>query len=390
MKQKNTRSWQFYGWITVVLVALVLGAYGVARLLIDGHSTTGTGSQIPWGIFVPGYVFFVAASAGCVIISLGYALGITRFALVMKRAIFLAIITLISGAILIILDLGSPQMFLNFIVSPNLQSPMWWMGVFYIVFYLTLLLVEFYLIHTQKVKYLRVISMAVALSAIAVHSTLGAIFGFAFVRTYFGGAFSPIYFILIAAVIGIALLLFVAILQYKLTRTKMSPEFHDLMLNLGKVLGVLIGIVIFFTIWKDLAGIRSTIATTSLAYQYILSAWWYWVLVILIGLIIPIVLLLNPKTRNLNNIIVASVCVLVGMFAARFEFNLGGQIVPVLQDLKHLTYPLGSYSPTFVEITVVIFALAVAALLYTIGTKTLALEKEPKHDSTLGKANDPA
>jgi molybdopterin-containing oxidoreductase family membrane subunit len=221
--------------------------------------------------------------------------------------------------------------------------------------------------------------MLVALSAIAVHSTLGAIFGFAFVRTYFGGAFAPIYFILIAVVIGIALLLFVAILQYKLTRTKMSPEFHDLMLDLGKVLGVVVGIMIFFTIWKDLAGISSTIATTSLAYEHLLSTWWYWVVVILIGLIIPIVLLLNPKTRNLNNIAVASVFVLIGMFAARFEYTLGGQIVPVLQDLKHLTYPLGSYSPTFIEIAVVIFSIAVAALLYIVGNRKLELEGIPRH-----------
>jgi molybdopterin-containing oxidoreductase family membrane subunit len=379
MAEQRSVNRAFYGWMMVVIIALVLGAYGVARLLIDGHSTTGAGSQIPWGIFVPGYVFFVAASAGCVIISLGYALGITRFALIMKRAIFLAIITLISGGILIILDLGSPQMFFNFVVSPNLQSPMWWMSIFYIVFYLILLLVEFYLIHTQNVKYLRAISMLVSLSAIAVHSTLGAIFGFAFVRTYFGGAFAPIYFILIAIVIGIALLLFVAILQYKLTRTKMSPEFHDLMLDLGKVLGVVVGIMIFFTIWKDLAGISTTIATTSLAYEHLLSTWWYWVVVILIGLIIPIVLLLNPKTRNINNIVLASVFVLIGMFAARFEYTLGGQIVPVLQDLKHLAYPLGSYSPTFIEIAVLIFSIAVAALLYTVGNRKLELEDIPRH-----------
>jgi len=378
MAEQKSGNLRFYGWITVVVIALALGAWGVARLLIDGHSTTGASSQMPWGIFVPGYVFFVAASAGCVIVSLGYVLGITRFALIMKRAIFLAIITLISGGILIILDLGSPQTFLNFVISPNFRSPMWWMSVFYIVFYLILLLVEFYLIHTKNVKNLSIISTLVALSAIAVHSTLGAIFGFAFARTYFGGAFAPIYFILIAVVIGVALLLFISILQYRLTKTQMSPEFHDLMLNLGKVLGVVVGITIFFTIWKDLAGIRTTIVSTSLAYEHLLSTWWYWVIVILIGLIIPTVLLLNPKTRNLNTIVVASLFVLIGMFAARFEYTLGGQIVPVLQDLKHLAYPLGSYSPTFIEIAVMIFAVAVAALLYTLGNRKLELGDIPQ------------
>ena len=380
MTEQKSLSWSFYGWIAVVVAGLSIGIWGAVTLLSNGHATTGTGDQIPWGIFVPGYVFFVAASAGCVIVSLGYALGITRLELVMKRAVFLAIVTLVAGGILILLDLGSPHKVFYFIISPNFQSPMWWMSVFYILLYLTLLLIEFYFIHTGNVKRLRMLSIIVALSAIAVHSTLGAIFGFAFARTYFGGAFAPVYFILIAVVIGTALLLFVTILQYKLTRTTMSRELHKLVLDLGKFLGVVVGLTIFFTLWRDLAGIRSTIATTSLAYEHILSVWWYWVIVILMGLIIPLVLLYNPKTRNLNGIIASSILVLVGMFAARFEYTLGGQIAPVLQGLKHLGYPLGSYSATFVEIAVVILAFAVSALLYTLGTRKLALEEVPHHD----------
>jgi len=380
MARQKSLSWSFYGWVAVVILGIAIGIWGAVTLLSQGHATAGTGDQIPWGIFVPGYVFFVAASAGCVIVSLGYALGITRLELVMKRAVFLAIVTLVAGGILILLDLGSPQKVFHFITSPNFASPMWWMSVFYILLYLTLLLIEFYFIHTHTTKPLRILSVIVALSAIAVHSTLGAIFGFAFVRTYFGGAFAPIYFILIAVVIGTALLLFVTILQYKLTRTTMSPELHKLVLDLGKFLGVVVGLTIFFTLWRDLAGIRSTIATTALAYEHILSTWWYWVIVILMGLIIPLFLIYNPGTRNLNGIVVSSILVLVGMFTARLEYTLGGQIVPVLQDLRHLGYPLGSYSSTFVEIAVVILAFAVCALLYTLGTKVLALEEVPHHD----------
>ena len=370
----------FYGWMAVVVIGILIGIWGAATLLIKGHATTGTNDLIPWGIFVPTYVFFVAASAGCVIVSLGYALGITRLELIMKRTVFLAIVTLIAGGILIILDLGSPLNAIYFILSPNLQSPMWWMSVFYVVLYLTLLLIEFYFIHTRSVKNLRILSVLVSLSAIAVHSTLGAIFGFALTRTYFAGAFAPVYFILIALVIGTALLLFVTIVESKVTKKELSPQLHSLIVDLGKFLGVVVGVTIFFTVWRDLAGLRSTIETTALAYQHILSSWWYWVIVILMGLMIPIFLLLNPRTRRLNGILASSVFVLIGMFAARIEYTLGGQLVPVLENLKHLQGPLGSYSATFVEVAVVIFAVAVAALLYTIGTRTLALEKVPKHD----------
>ncbi len=379
MVEQESTGARFYVWITVIAIALAIGLWGTLTLLIDGHSTTGANSQIPWGIFVPGYVFFVAASAGCVIVALGYVLGIKKYALVLKRAVFLAIVTLVAGGILIVLDLGSPEKAFHFLVSPNPNSPMWWMSIFYSLYFI-LLLVEFYLISKNDSKKLHVMSLLAALSAIAVHSTLGAIFGFASVRTYFGGALSSVYFILIAIIIGTALLLLVTILQYKLTRTPMSPELNGVMLDLGKLLGVVVGIAIFFTLWKDLAGVRSTIATTALGYEHILSAWWYWAFVIILGLIVPFIILLNPKTRNLNSIAITSVMVLIGMFAARVEFTIGGQVAPVVADLKHLAFPLGTYSVTFVEVAVMLFAVAVAALLYTIGARTLALEKVPKHD----------
>jgi molybdopterin-containing oxidoreductase family membrane subunit len=181
-------------------------------------------------------------------------------------------------------------------------------------------------------------------------------------------------------IIGTALLLFTTILQYMVTKKEMSPELHSVVVGLAKFLGVMVGIAIFFTVWKDLTGLRSTIPTTALAYEHIFSTWWYWVIIIILGLIVPFILLFNPKTRNLNGIAITSVLVLIGMFTARVEFTIGGQLAPVIENLQHLEYPLGSYSVTFVEVTVMILSVAVAALLYTIGAKTLSLEKVPRHD----------
>ena len=377
MTQKNT-SGLFWAGMAAIAIGLIAGIWGVISLLTQGHAAMGVNDQIPWGVLVPGYVFFVAASAGCVIVALGYALGIKRFALIMKRAIFLAIITLLAGGALILIELGSPLKAINFVLSPNPLSPMWWMLVFYTL-YLAMLLVEFYLITTGRVSNLRTISVFTAFSAIAVHSTLGGIFGLAAVRTYFGGALSPVYFILIAMLIGTALLLLVTILTYKLTKATMSAELHALVLDLGKFLGIVLGVGIFFTLWKIIAGLRSTVDSTVIAYQDTVGLWWYWVFVILIGLVIPIVLLLNPKTRNINVVALASVCVLIGMFGARVEFTLGGEIVPVMKDLVHPGFS-SHYAPTFVEIAILGLAFSGVALLYILGARKLELDKVAEHD----------
>ena len=380
MTEQKASSWRLYGWLAILTVGLVIGIYGAVKILVDGHGpSTGGTDQIPWGIFVPTYIFFVAASAGCVIVSLGYAIGIKRFELVMRRAVFLAIVAQIAGGLTILLDLGSPFRVVLPLISPNLQSPIWWMGFFYAL-YLVLLLLDFFFLSKHDIKKTKIISVAAGLCAIAVHSTLGAIFGFAATRTYFGGAIAPIYFILIAIIIGTALLLLVTTLEYRLRKQEMSPDLASLVSDLGRFLGVALGIAILFVIWKDLAGIRSTVATSALAYQYLLTgpgAWWYWIFVVALGLVIPLGLLISKGTRNPGVITLVSLLVLVGMFAARVEFNLGGQLVAQVFNLEQLQTPIAEYSAKFVEIAVVVLAFSFAALVYTWGDRKLSLDKLP-------------
>jgi molybdopterin-containing oxidoreductase family membrane subunit len=381
MTEKKLLRWPFNVWIAVIGIGMIIGLWGAAYTLIEGLATWGIGDQVPWGVVTATYVFFVAASAGCVTISLGHALGIKGFELIIKRAILLAIVTLLAGGILIILHVGYPLNLVYFFISPNFGSPLGWMVVFYIL-YLVLLVIDFYLLNKNARKIARIIGILTPLAAIAVHSTLGAVFGFASVRTYFGGAFAPLYFILIAIAIGTALLLFVTTLQFRVTKKEMSPEVRSLITTLGKFLGIVLGVAILFILWKVLAGLFSSVETTALAYRYILfgsASWWYWGIGVVIGLIIPLFLLFNPRTRNLNGILVASAMVLIGMFAARFEYTLGGLIVGRFEGLQHLQWPYGSYSSAFVEVSVVVLAFAVSALLYTLGSKKLALEEVPRH-----------
>jgi molybdopterin-containing oxidoreductase family membrane subunit len=381
MAEKKTLNWSFYGWIAVIATGILIGLYGAAMLLIKGHVVMGTTDQLPWGILVPAYVFFVVTSTGlCMVSSLGHVFGIKRWEIIGKRAVFLAIITLLAGGIIIILDLGSPLRAIYFLLSPNPTSAMWWMSALY-TFYLIFMLVEFYLLSKQDFKKVQIVAALALLSAISAHSTLGALFGFAFARPYFGGAFAPLYFILSALVSGIAILALVTIVEHRVTKKEMNPELHSLMtVDLSKLLALVLGIALFFAIWKDVAGLYNPAETTALAYRYMLfgpAGWWYWGIVILMGLIIPFILMLNRGTRNVNGTLTASILVLVGMFAGRFEFVIGGQVVALIQGLQHLQWPFASYSPTFVEIAVVIFAFALCALLYTLGSRKLALEEVP-------------
>ncbi|UCG53943.1 MAG: polysulfide reductase NrfD [Dehalococcoidia bacterium] len=381
MTNNGTLNWRFLGWITIVLVGLGLGIWGAVNALGSGTETAGISDQVPLGIVVSAYVFFVAASAGCITVSLGHALGIKGFDLILKRGVFLAIITMIAGGVLIVLDVGNPLNLWRMLTSPNLGSPLGWLFIFYIL-YLVLLIIDFYLIHKKDFIKARVLGILAPLAAIAVHSTLGAVFGFTSVRPYFGGAFAPVYFIMIAVVIGTALLLFIINLHSKVSGTVMSTELRSVIISLGKFFGISLGVLALFIVWKNLTGLSSTNLATAEAYRYMLfgpAAWWYWTFVIGIGLIAPLLLMINRGTRTPNGILASSTLVLVGMLAARFEFTFGGQVVSLVEDLQHFQWPFTNYTATFTETAIVILGFSLAALIYTWGSKKLALEEEATH-----------
>ena len=378
MTEKKTFSWPFLGWMAIVLAGLGLGIWGAVSTFINGFGTGGISDQVPWGIVVAAYVFFVAASAGCITVSLGHALGIKGFDLILKRGVFLAIITMIAGGILIVLDTGNPLNIWRMLASPNLGSPLGWLFIFYLL-YLALLIIDFYLIHKKDFIKARILGILAPLAAIAVHSTLGGVFGFASVRHYYGGAFAPVYFMMIAIVIGTALLLFALNLHYKVNGKAMGTELRSVIVSLGKFFAMALGVLAFFILWKNLTGLSSPDPATAEAYRYMLlgpAAWWYWIGVIGMGAIIPILLIINRGTRTPNGILAASGISLIGMLAARFDFTYGGQVVPLFDDLQHLHGPFASYSATFAEVAIVILGFSVAALLYTWGSKKLALDDE--------------
>ena len=108
-KQIGGISIQFYAWLAVLIVGLFPLGYSVAEYLLYGTPIFAEyiGSSVAWGLLVPVYVFFVLAGSGlCLIASLGHIFRIGDFELISRRAIFLAIVMLLTGFTAIAIDLG--------------------------------------------------------------------------------------------------------------------------------------------------------------------------------------------------------------------------------------------------------------------------------------------
>ncbi len=143
-----------------------------------GTEVFGTTPSFEWGILISAYVFFAITTSGlCLGSSLGTVFGIDMFRPLEKRHAILAVLSLTTAFGIIALDLHYPvRMVFGAVFNPSLSSPMWWMGVFYGV-YLVFLLVEVWSMFTGRDSIHRYACLASSCTAVLAPSTLGAVFG---------------------------------------------------------------------------------------------------------------------------------------------------------------------------------------------------------------------
>jgi len=164
-------------WLLFLLALMGIGAIGAVRALFPGDKGIATTPTVEWGLLIIGYVFFAITTSGlCLASSLGTVFGIDRFRPLEKRHAVLAVLCLVTAFGVIALDLHFPvRLMFGVVLNPAPTSPMWWMGVFYGA-YLVSLLVEVWSIfwHHPRIHQWSCLSSSVI--AIFAPLTLGAVF----------------------------------------------------------------------------------------------------------------------------------------------------------------------------------------------------------------------
>lgn len=335
-----------------------------------GPVTTG----VHWGIFVSTYVFFVVASTGiCIISSIGHVFGQKDYKLISKRAVFLAMILLISGYIPLLAHLGRPERMLNFILTPNFDSSMWWMGFFY-SFYLVFVATEFWLLLKGNMKWAKVTGFIAVISAVST-LTLGTVFSRVEANALWYGSYYPLYFILSAMISGAAIITLVSIVTYRARGMEMEPALREFLMGpFRRLFAFLILIGMMFVAWKGAMSVSNlgTYAAMSLLLQGPYSTS-FWVIQILLGAIIPFLILVYPGTgRTFSGLSIASTLVLIGIYFVRYDWTIAGQAIQPIPLLEGLLY----YRPSHIEIIIVLGASAFCAFLYSLGVRYLPLDVE--------------
>jgi len=369
------------GWVYLMFVGifglLMLAgiASGIHALFIAGsRHAYGTYREVPVAMLISTYVFFVVASTGlCLVSSLPHLFGVRNFMPIAKRSVYLSIITILSGFLVIGLEIENPfRMVIYNVISPNFSSNIWWMGTLY-GFALVFLTIEFiFLIKEEKHTKAMIVCLLGVITEVAANTNLGGVFAMMHGRPYWYGPYLPVYFLLSAIMTGCAFILFFFVLSYWINKKTIDLQTQKALESVGKLAILMLIIITILTVWKILAtfvgGASGTEALAALlAGPYAFN---FWGIEVIGGIIIPFVLLLMSKAKNMMIMFVAAAFMIFSTFFMRLDLVVVGQIVPLYLELGVSEYSrLHTYTPSVHEILVVLGGIGFCGLAFLLGEK---------------------
>ena len=368
--------WFYLTFVGIFSLLMLIGiASGIHALFIAGsRHAYGTYREIPVAMLISTYVFFVVASTGlCLVSSLPHLFGVRNFTPIAKRSVYLSIITILSGFLVIGLEIENPfRMVIYNVLSPNFSSNIWWMGTLY-GFALVFLTIEFiFLLKEEKHKKATIVCLLGVITEVAANTNLGGVFAMMHGRPYWYGPYLPVYFFLSAIITGCAFILFFFVLSYWINRKTIDHQTEKALESVGKLAILMLIIIMIFTVWKILAtsvgGPSATEALSALlAGPYAFN---FWAIEVIGGMIIPFILLLMSKAKNLIIMFVAAAFMIFSIIFMRLDLVVVGQIVPLYLELGVNEYSrLHTYTPSVHEILVVLGGVGFCGMAFLLGEK---------------------
>ena len=390
----------YYIWVAFLLTVIGWGIYAYYRQLQDGLIVTGMRDRISWGLYITTFVFFIGISHAGTLISAILRVSQARWRTPITRmAEFITLVSLVCGALFVIIDLGRPDRVLNVILYGRWQSPIIW-DVLAITTYITastaylflpmipdlalfrdrlagrvsgwrmwlynLLSVRWQGTRAQWRSMAAAITTAMILIipiAVSVHTVVSWIFAMT-LREPWNSTIFGAFFVAGAIFSGVATLIVVmAILRKVYHLEEYITEKH--FVYLGYLLGAFSLIMVYGNVSEYLTtGYKMTEGTEFHFRQLFLGqfAGFYW-FYLLGGLVLPGLLILLPWTRNIWGVVAASILVVAAMWVERYFIVVSGFRVPLMP------YEPSTYAPTWVELSVMAAGFALFALLITLFVK---------------------
>jgi len=397
-----TRSFSL--WVGLLGAALLVGIVAMVQVLLHGLQVTGLNDRVPWGLWITQDLSAIGLGAGAFTFSAAvYLFRIKRLEPLARAAVFIGFLGYTSAMLALAMDIGRPDRFWHPLVYWNVHSVLWeitWCVILYSsVLVMEVLPLVFESRFFDRWPWLRnfghqlhrltpvfaVIGMGLSLLH---QSSLGATYGVLSGRAIWFKPSLPVMFIISAVASGMALTLLATIITSKLRHRRLIPD--DTKREVARVVGYFLLVYLYIKIWDWAAtsyyshapGTATALERLQATTPYTNTFWW---LEIVLGGLIPAIILLYQPLRRSDRALIAGLSLIVmGLIVNRWNVTLSGLVVPPEWSPGVLgTVVAASYSPTMIEIGVAIGVLAYGLLGFTLGARFLPIysRKFAKHEA---------
>lgn len=373
----------------LIVLSLIVGAWGVYDRLVNGHENTAYGSYVVWGLWVAMYLFLAGTAAGTFFFAtLDYLFRVKLFQGTGRLALFATLVTLGAGLLHIWFDQGHMERIWKVYTHPNPQSVMAQMVWGYTLFGLLVLVMLVIALRSRlplsqpgrgaggEGRLLALLSILGLPLTLFLSGGVGALLGVEISRPFWHIGLFPVQFPVFSLASGAALMLLVIGLFGDARNPQQAQQIRVL-----AIVTVVLQVIKLYFLWADYSqslygGLPQNVA----AINAVLFGpyWWaFWILQILLGTLIPALMLVMPGiVRRPVWAGVAGALVLLGFAVARANIVFPALTVPEIEALQQafsdprLQF---AYFPSPVEWALSIGILGAAAAAFLLGGRWLRL-----------------
>jgi Ni/Fe-hydrogenase subunit HybB-like protein len=378
------------GWITILAVFLVAGATAGVMVLWKGLSLTNLTDKVPWGLWITIDLSSIAISAGafslCAVV---YLLGLKRFQPVARTATFIGLIGYTMAVLTLLLDIGRPDRFWHSMIYWNEHSPLWEVTMC-VALYLGVLTLEALPIFAgfewlrsrwpklaEKMSQVHRLAPYLAVAGLALsmlhQSSLGAIYGILKARPLWYRPDIAVLFIISAIAAGMSMTVFASMVSARLTnRANVDSNLLD---RVSQIIGWILVVYLYFRFWDALSMTYTYEPGRTEGLQLLTQgtlSFNFWAGEILLGAVLPIILLLNKRTRAQPLWrMLAMVLVVGGVVAYRWDTNMSGLLLYLSYLPGQPAIAYAAYHPSLIEILAGGGIVSYGLLAFSLGVRYL-------------------
>ena len=387
-------------WTGSLIVICVIGAYAYSLQLRKGLVVTNMRDYVSWGIYISNFVFFVAISLVGSLITAVLRLANVHWSTPLTRiAEIIAVAAIVFASIIIVVDMGRPERFLNLFIHGRLQSPIIWdVVVIGTYFFLSLFLLYLPLLPDLKIliknkdrspkwlnrfyrfmgsfwigtkeqfkitdKAITILCVTIIPVAFAIHTVTSWLFATTYRpgwdSTNFGAYFISGAFLVGAGSVVVAMYVFRK--AYRLEKYITDYHFE----RMGRIVVMLALLYLYFNINEYLIPAfkmkkpEESHLTNLFAGEFAPVFWF----AILVGMLIPILIMLFRRGRKPFPMFVAGVMVVVGAWFKRYLIVTPTLLHPFL-PMDNVPEGFRHYFPSWQEWAIAMGSLAGALLVIT-------------------------